>query len=165
MIAERRITVVVMIMIATLVVYLSLSGSILCAIASSAADNVNARSEPEPSTVPPARRHQHPLRDGQQNVARKGRVLVLPMLNSSHTLMLSAVASELAHRAHHVAVLWPRESTCAAVTRNPALQKIEFSIGDLHPTQDVGENIFLMEQEAVGDTLITYFIISILPCY
>lgn len=92
------------------------------------------------------------FRNESDNANQRGRVLVLPMLNSSHTIMLSAVASELARRAHHVVVLWPRESKSAAVTNDPALKRIEFSIGNKHPAHDTGEKIFLLEQEAVGNT-------------
>ena len=55
------------------------------------------------------------------------RILIMPFLNTSHTIILHAVASRLAARGHSVTVLWTREFTQAAITRHPNFTLIEFS--------------------------------------
>ena len=55
------------------------------------------------------------------------RILMVPFLNTSHTIILHAVASRLAARGHSVTVLWAREFTQAAITRHPNFTLLEFS--------------------------------------
>ena len=63
-----------------------------------------------------------------QNVSSK-RILMLPFLNSSHAIILHAVASRLAVRGHSVTVLWTTEFSHRVITRYPNYTLIEFSTG------------------------------------
>jgi hypothetical protein len=62
------------------------------------------------------------------NVSSK-RILMLPFMNSSHTIILHAVASRLALRGHLVTVLWATEFPHRDITRYPNYTLIEFSTG------------------------------------
>ena len=62
------------------------------------------------------------------NVSSK-RILMLPFLNSSHAIILHAVASRLALRGHLVTVLWATEFSHKDITRYPKYTLIEFSMG------------------------------------
>ena len=52
---------------------------------------------------------------------------MVPFVNTSHTIILHAVASRLAARGHSVSVLWTREFTQAAITSHQNYTLIEFS--------------------------------------
>ena len=54
-------------------------------------------------------------------------ILMVPFINTSHTIILHAVASRLAARGHSVSVLWTREFTQGAITGHPNFTLIEFS--------------------------------------
>lgn len=57
------------------------------------------------------------------------RILIVPYINSSHTIIIHAVASRLAARGHSVTVLWANEFTQGSITRHPNYTLFEFSIG------------------------------------
>lgn len=55
------------------------------------------------------------------------RILILPFLNTSHTIILNAVASPLAARGHSVSFMWANEFTQRAISRHPNYTLLEFS--------------------------------------
>ena len=57
------------------------------------------------------------------------RLLVLPFLNTSHTLIMHAVASRLSARGHSVTFLWAREFHQEAITRHTNYSLLEFPLG------------------------------------
>ena len=62
------------------------------------------------------------------NVSSK-RILMFPFINTSHAIILHAVASRLAVRGHSVTVLWATEFSHKAITQYPNYTLIEFSTG------------------------------------
>ena len=90
-----------------------------------------------------------------KEVTNKSKVLVLPFLNASHTLMLAAVADALASRDHSVTVLWPPNCKCSSITGNPSFHLFEYNLlapnsGSQLSWLEMSERAFLEEQEALG---------------
>ena len=56
------------------------------------------------------------------------RLLVLPFLNTSHTLIMHAVASRLSARGHSITVLWAHEFHQEAITRHTNYSLLEFPL-------------------------------------
>lgn len=56
------------------------------------------------------------------------RILMVPFLNTSHTIILHSVASRLASRGHSVTVLWASEFIQSSIIRHPNYTLIEFSM-------------------------------------
>ena len=63
----------------------------------------------------------------QLSIVSSKRILMVPFLNMSHTMMLHAVASRLAARGHSVSVLWTREFTQTAITGQHNYTLLEFT--------------------------------------
>ena len=61
------------------------------------------------------------------SIVSSKRILMVPFLNTSHTIILHAVASRLAARGHSVTVLWSREFTQGAITGHSNFTLLEFS--------------------------------------
>lgn len=64
--------------------------------------------------------------NGLSSVSSK-RILIVPFLNTSHTIILNAVASRLAARGHSVSVLWSSEFTQKAINQHPNYTLFKFS--------------------------------------
>ena len=56
------------------------------------------------------------------------RILLVPFLNTSHAIIMHAVATRLVARSHSIAILWAREFQQDAITEHANYTLIDFSI-------------------------------------